>query len=148
MVVEMKKFKKTKNDRPTDKELDKLWAEVCRARDGNYCVYHKELFGRHCCEILQVHHINKKCTNRLRWEVSSGITICRAVHFSIAHSQKPIQENQFREWALGRLPQKEREKLVMFQNAVGGVDRFALKIYLQQQLKKFLAMNKTEEGAG
>lgn len=133
----MKKFKKTKNDRPTDKALDQLWAAVCRARDVNVCRYHKELFNRECTDVLQVHHIQKKTTNRLRWDLDSGITICRGVHFSIAHSQKPIQEKQFREWALGRLPKKSREKLEMYQYAVGGVDRFALKIYLQQKLKEY-----------
>lgn len=131
------KFKKTKNDRPSDKELDALWAAVCRARDGNVCRYHKELFNRECTEVLQVHHHSRKSTNRIRWELSAGITICKAVHFSIAHSQKPVQENQFREWALGRLSQKERDKLLMYQNAVGGLDRFALKIYLKQKLKEF-----------
>lgn len=133
----MKKFKLTRNDRPTDKELDKLWSAVCRARDGNVCRYHKELFNRECTEVLQVHHILKKCTARLRFDLDSGLTICKGVHFAIAHSQKPVQENQFREWAIGRLPKKSREKLEMYQYAVGGVDRFALKIYLQQKLKEY-----------
>ena len=139
----MKKFKLTKNDRPTDKALDALWGACIKARDGNVCRYHKELFNRECAEILQPHHILKKATNRLRWDLDSGITICKSVHFSIAHSQKPIQENQFREWALGRLPKKSREKLEMFQNAVGGVDRFALRIYLKQKLKEFQDANKS-----
>jgi len=143
VIKKRKKFKLTKNDRPTDKEMDKLWGDCVKARDGGTCRYHRELFNQNCYGILQPHHILKKATNRLRWDLDSGITICKGVHFSIAHSQKPVQEDQFREWALGRLSKKIRENLEMYQYAVGGVDRFALKIYLQQQLRKFQDSNRS-----
>jgi len=135
----MKKFKLTKNDLPTDKELDALWRDCCLARDGWRCVYTAEILHQTPLypTVLQAHHILKKATNRLRWDLDSGITLEKGVHFSVAHSQKPVQENQFREWALSRLPRKSREKLEMYQYAVGGVDRFALRIYLQQKLQEF-----------
>jgi len=134
----MKKFKLTKNDRPTDKQLDALWSEACLWRDGHRCVYSFEVLHRQVTgPVLQVHHILKKATNRLRWDLDSGITAEKGVHFGLFHSEKPIVESQMRQWALGRLTKKAQDKLNMYQHAVGGVDRFALKIYLLQKIREF-----------
>ena len=143
MIRKRKKFLKTKNDRPTDKELDRLWSDACIARDGGKCIYTYEIgrYGRtHVIDRggICVHHILKKSTNRLRWDLDNGITVSNTkVHFPIAHSQKPIQETQFREWALGRLSRKSQDRLKMYQYAVGGLDRFALKIYLLQKICEY-----------
>ena len=133
----MRKFLKTKNDRPTDKYLDNLWRVACRARDKNECVYHREIYGRKNIEVLQVHHILQKATNRLRWDLDNGITVTKGIHFGYFHSKKPIQRDQMEQWALMRLPKKAQDRLNMFQNAIGGLDRFALKIYLLQKIKEF-----------
>lgn len=140
----MKKIKylKTVNNRPTDKQLDNLWRECCLARDGYLCRYTKELYKTELNKnnaVLQVHHIMEKATNRLRWDLNNGITIVKDVHFGIAHAKSPTPRNQFREWALDRLTRKERKDLEFIdrQKGTGGVDRFALKIYLEQKLNEF-----------
>jgi len=132
-----KKFLKTKNDRPTDEYLDGLWREACYLRDGGECVYHREILHRKNVEILQVHHILQKSTNRLRWDLDNGITVTKGIHFGYFHSKKPVVRDQMEQWALMRLPKKAQERLNMFQNAVGGLDRFALVIYLKQKIEQY-----------
>ena len=132
----MNKFTKTKNDRPTDKELDVLWREACKARDNYICVYTKEIHHRIHEHELQVHHIMKKATHRMRWDIDNGITLYKGIHFNVAHGPG-CRPKQFEQWALGRLPKKSRDRLNMYQNAIGGVDRFALKVYLLQQIRVF-----------
>ena len=133
-------MKKTISKKPTDKELDRLWAQACRERDGNMCVYTREIHpGRPAItEGLNVHHILRKATHRMRWDMDNGITISQGTHFYVAHGPG-IRSKQFEEWALGRLSLRAQKNLNMFKNMVGGVDKFALKVYLQNQINLFKA---------
>lgn len=132
--------KKTVNKKPTDKELDRLWVKACRARDGNMCVYTREIHpGRPAItEGLNVHHILRKATHRMRWELDNGITISQGTHFYVAHGPG-VRAKQFEQWALSRLSSRAHAHLLLFQNMIGGLDKFALKLYLEKQIKTFEA---------
>ena len=136
------KYLKTVNRRPTDNQLTELWKEACHLRDGGVCRYTKEILHVSLSRneaVLQIHHVMKKASSRLKWDLDNGIVLTKGVHFSIAHSNSPTQENQFRQWALGRLPTKNRADLEFLerQKKTGGVDKFALKLYLEKKIEKF-----------
>ena len=131
-------IKKTVNMRPTDKRLDYLWRTACAARDGYVCVYSKEIHHKIVERDLQVHHIYKKATHRMRWDMDNGITLTKGVHFYVAHGPG-IRPDQFKQWAIQRLPKKAQDRIEMYKNAVGGVDRFALELYLLNQCRKYKA---------
>ena len=137
-----KKFKKTVNNAPSDKYLDDLYREVCLTRDGWMCRYMKE---KHSAVMtrenanLEVHHIMKKTTRRLRWNLSNGITITEKSHKNIAHNQDPTIKNSFRLWALKRLTKTQREGLEKLERLreTGGVNKFTVKEYLKLKLKTY-----------
>jgi len=136
---------KTVNLAPTVEELDALWNKCVKTRDGFKCVYSKEVLGHHVDTILQAHHILEKPNQRLRWELSNGITITKGVHFGVAHSNSVIRRLQFLQWALDRLPKKKRQELLRLDKVktVGGVNKFLVKIYLEKKLKEFESKWKT-----
>lgn len=145
------KFAKTTNHVPTKKQLDELWKKVCLARDGYCCRYTLEIHGVRLKQkeaVLQCHHIMRKASHRLRWDINNGITITKGAHFSVAHSTRPTVENQFRAWALGRLPEKARRELEFLERSrvSGGVDKMALKIYLERELNRFLKSETVKMG--
>ena len=134
---------KTINKAPTIKELDKLWADCVKARDGHICVYSQDIHKKIELEGLNAHHILKKGNYRIRYELDNGITITKGIHFYVAHGPG-CRPKQFEEWALARLPKARREKLLMFQHALGGTNKSALKIYLQKELEKFERNNESK----
>jgi len=112
------------------------------ARDGNKCVYTYEIYKtvlERNQTVLQVHHLMRKSTFRLRWDLTNGITITKGIHYGVAHSNSPTVENQFRGWALDRLPAKDRDALELLERmkSCGGVDRFAVKLYLEKKLMEY-----------
>ena len=123
----MKKLK-TKNSRPTIKELDKLWADVIKARAGHVCEYSGKTEG------LNAHHIHGKPNYRLRYELDNGVCITKGVHFFVAHVQGRAEA--FKAWAM-RLRGLSNEKASLLGMKCGASDLFLIKIFLEKKLKEF-----------
>ena len=119
---------KTVNNRPTLKQLDKLWADCVKARAGMKSEYSGKTIG------LNAHHIHGKSNYRLRYELDNGVCITSGEHFYIAHVQGRAEA--FKQWAM-RLRGLNNEKAQMLSQGCGASDLFAIKIYLSQKLKEF-----------
>ena len=116
--------------RPSIKYLDRLWSQCVKARDG----YKSQCSGS--TENLNAHHILGKATYRLRYSLDNGITITGGEHQYIAHGSR-TRESKFEALALGRLEVNEQEALQRIKYLTGGVDLFAVEMYLKMMLKKF-----------
>jgi len=121
---------KTKNSRPTIKELDKLWADCVKARAGNRCEYSGKTEG------LNAHHVHGKPNYRLRYELDNGVCITKGVHFFVAHVQGRAEA--FKVWAM-RLRGLNNEKAQLLGMNCGASDLFLIKLLLQKKLKEFNA---------
>ena len=117
---------------PTVEILDKLWAKCVKERAG----YKSEWSGK--TENLNAHHIDGKGNYRMRWELDNGVCITNGEHFYRAH--KASTAAKFRKWAMKRRGITEAD-IRLWKRALGGTDKFAVKIYLEQQLKKFKELN-------
>jgi 5-methylcytosine-specific restriction endonuclease McrA len=83
----MKKVKTGKNVKSAEsgtkkkliKELDKLWGEYVRKRDGSCIVCGS-------CNHLQAHHIFSRRYFNTRFNIDNGVSLCFAHHHHLAHS--------------------------------------------------------------
>ena len=114
--------------RPKIKELDKLWADCIKARAGHKSEYSGKT------EKLNAHHIHGKSNYRMRWELDNGVSITSGEHFFIAHIQGRSQK--FKEWAM-KLRKFGEIKAKRLSTQLGGTDLFGVKLFLQQELKKY-----------
>jgi hypothetical protein len=130
----MKKLK-TVNMRPTIKDLDKLWADVVKARAGHKSEYSGKT------ERLNAHHIHGKPNYRLRYELDNGVSITSGEHKFIAH-HTGRQEN-FKQWAM-RLRGLNNEKAGILAMGCGASDLFLIKLLLEKELKKLEKAQKAE----
>ena len=132
----MKKFKKTVNLAPTDKQLDKLWGDCVKARAG----MKSEFSGNP--GILHPHHIMQKPNHRLRWELDNGVCLTGGEHFGW-HRQAKSSWDADRKMAdkakalFLEMRGTTEEKLLILKRQSGGVDKFLVKIYLTQKLAEF-----------
>jgi 5-methylcytosine-specific restriction endonuclease McrA len=62
------------NEKPKDKQLVDLWAEVVKLYDGGKCAY----CGK--TSYLNSHHIFSKSNHSTRYEIINGITLCAGHH--------------------------------------------------------------------
>ena len=117
-----------RNSKPTIKQLDDLWRDVVKAR-ACYKSEYRPAEGYLCA-----HHIDGKPNHRLRWELKNGICLTCGQHNYIFHVQGRAAEAR-------RFAMKVRgiteDWLTLLRREVGGTDRFAVKLYLQQELKKY-----------
>ena len=72
------------------KQLDKLWSETVRARDGR-CV----ICGR--TEFLNAHHIFGRTASATRWDIENGITLC-SKHHTFDNTISPHTTRGSRNW--------------------------------------------------
>lgn len=117
-----------RSNRPTLKELDRLWAECVKARAGYRCEYSGKK-GQ-----LNAHHIDGKPNYRLRYELENGICITNGVHFYVAHHAGRAQE--FRKKAL-QIREIDEKFLETLRHLTGGSDLFLVKLYLEKEFKKW-----------
>ena len=130
----MKKMTKTVNMAPTDKQLDKLWAECVKAIAG----HRSEISGG--VGTLHAHHIMQKPNHRLRWELKNGICLTSGEHFNWHRLAKSSwnedrkQADKAKESFLNIRGISE-DGLAILKRQSGGVDKFLVKLYLEEKLK-------------
>jgi len=123
--------------KPTIKQLDKLWADIVKAKAG----YKSELSGREGMQIggdyvLNAHHLIGKPNHRLRFDLSNGICITKGEHNFDAHGSRTRQEafeNKVKE-----LRGDIYNKLMGLKRYTGS-DLFAIKLYLENELKNIVS---------
>lgn len=95
-----------KSNKPTPakvkKQLDKLWSELVRYRDGHHCRVNGCLH-----DSCHAHHIFSRRHTSTRFDVSNGISLCFAHHKYWAH----VDYEEFREWVIREIGKKEYERL-------------------------------------
>ena len=135
----MKKFKKTVNNAPTDKQLDALCRRVALARAHN-----RSELTQDGLSVLQWHHILHKPNHRLRWELSNIIILTQQEHARYHSYEKKVAYNADSERICRDMMDKflnirgtTRENLAILKRQSGGVDKFLVKVYLQNELKKW-----------
>jgi len=132
----MKKFKLTVNNAPSDRTLNKLWGDCIKARAG----MRSEFSGN--AGTLHPHHIMQKQNHRLRWELDNGVCLTAGEHFSWHRLAKSSWDDD-RKMAdktkalFLKMRGTSEEKLSILKRQSGGVDKIAVKIYLEQKLKDF-----------
>lgn len=94
--VIVKKFNKTK----AKKNLDSLWSQAVRIRDGRCCKC-----GSVTC--LNAHHIFGRRHLATRWVIDNGITLCMPCHIFWAHRDP----GTFMAWWIGKYGKSEFDRL-------------------------------------
>jgi len=113
---------------PTKKDLDKLWSECIKARAG----YKSEWSGKR--DRLNSHHIFKKTSYRLRWELQNGVCITSGEHKFLAHGN---QEAEFLFWAMRLRGLSETHLMLWKHKSTKTVDLWAVREHLKQKLGEF-----------
>lgn len=137
----MKKFKKTVNNAPSDKTLDKLWGDCIKARAGRK----SEISGME--GVLHPHHIMQKPNHRLRWELSNGVCLTAGEHFNwhrLAKSSWDLDRKlaDVQKVVFLKLRGTTEDNLLILKRQSGGVDKFGVKLYLELKIKEFEAENR------
>ena len=114
--------------RPSIAQLDRMWSEAVKLRAGMKSEYSQK------DEYLNSHHIEGKGNHRLRWELDNGVCITSGEHLYIAHRQDRAAD--FRKWAMEKRGITE-DDLTIWKRQLGGIDRFAMYLYLKQAIKKY-----------
>ena len=120
-------MKVRKDYTPTIEELDNLWSKAVKARAGMKSEY-KPAEG----DYLVSHHILKKPTLALRYNLNNGVCITSMQHNFEAHC--PSNEENFKQWALSKRGVTEDYLRLTSRNLI---DRFAVKLYLEQECIKY-----------
>ena len=108
------------------KQCDDLWSEIVKLKAGYKC----EKCGKGKPDVvLNSHHIITRERKSTRWHVSNGVCLCFHDHFYWAH----VDTEGFREWC-----QKIRDydDLNFRRKMPFKLDYMAIKLYLEQELKK------------
>ena len=122
-------MKYTISRRPNKKQLDPLWTKAVKLRA------HMKSEYRHIPDAyIAAHHIEGKATLAMRYSLDNGVCVTTGQHKFIAHTQG--RAKRFREWALKKRGVTEEYLNIISRNRI---DMFTMKIYLQQQIKKYEA---------
>ncbi len=139
----MQKKKMIVNNAPTDKRLDDLWAEAVKARAN----YRSEVsgFGKHTGDVIQAHHIFHKPNHRLRWELKNGICLTVGEHKSYHEFEKRAFKDERKKADDLRakfcfLRNVTEDEMLILKRQTGGVDKFAVMLYLKQAIERFTAV--------
>jgi hypothetical protein len=137
----MKKYLKTVNNAPTDKQMDDLCRRVALKRAKN-----RSELTQDGLSTLQWHHILHKPNHRLRWDLSNIIILTMEEHARYHYYEKKVAYDADSERICRDMMDKflkvrgtTRENLEMLKRQSGGVNKICLKILLEQQLKEFEA---------
>lgn len=120
---------KIQKRRNIKQECDKLWSRLIKLRAGNK----SELSGK--TENLHSHHIFGKPNLRLRYELDNGICLTAGEHKFIAHHEG--RRHKIIELATIRNGKKRMRELEMMRSGVSKTNLYQVKLYLQQELKKY-----------
>ena len=115
------------NQRPTVKQLDRLWNKVIKLRAKGESEY------KHIPDsYLAAHHIVGKITHALRYNLDNGVCITVGQHKFVAHHTG--RAKKFKEWALKKRGVYEEDLEL---TAYNQVDRFLMKEYLERKIKEY-----------
>lgn len=111
---------------PTDKQLDAMCRRITvELRDKNKCC--------HCgkTEALSASHVFPKGTyKRLRWDIDNVKALCYRCHMHWWHKDPEASD-----WFKAKYPERW-ERLKLLKDTAGYIDRFAIKLYLEQEIKR------------
>lgn len=125
-------------NKPTPKQCEELWKKCIKERAG----WRSEYSGK-SGEPMHPHHIMGKPNHRLRFELDNGICITGGEHHFIAHHTG--RSADFREKAC-KIRGTSEDHLKQLGRQTGGVDLWAVWIYLTKKLKEFTVLNSTASG--
>lgn len=133
-----KHIRKIKSQPGIKKQCDDLWIEIIKAKAG----YKSEISGRGRKEGIQItsHHIAGKPNFYLRYLLENGI--CLENHeehiFGVHNKFDPVKSNEMTKKIIKKIGEERYEQLCRARKRKGGKgDYQAVKIYLQQELKKY-----------
>lgn len=112
-----------------DKDLDALCRAVVFHRDGFRCV--------RCgsTQNLQWSHVYSRRFKALRWAPSGSMCLCAGCHLGFWH-HKPLDAVA---WWIGKYGHDAHVLLQHTLKQTGKVDRYALKLWLEMELKRLAA---------
>jgi hypothetical protein len=128
------------NLKPTDKQLTALWQKCVKARAG----WKSEISGGG--SPICGHHIFHKPNLRLRYSLEFGVCLTNAEHARYHYYEKcafPKDRKIADDMRIVflNIRGETEEKAMIFKRQTGGTDHFALKIYLENELKKYEGKN-------
>ena len=134
-MIKKKNYKKLKLDRTVEKkELDKLWAELVKLRASNKC----EKCGKR--EYLNAHHIYSRSNYSTRWDETNGCCLC-AGHHTLTNDSAHKAPMEFIEWIKEKRGETWYQTLRLKANNIHKQDKKLLKIYLEEEIKKWKLIN-------
>ncbi len=124
--------KRRKTERQSLKdELDKLWSKCVRYRDKNKC----QLCGR---EGNNPHHIFTRSRLNTRFDLDNGITLCCGCHTLNPNLSAHKAPRNWWIWLESKKGKQWVNELEFRSQMDGhGLDLNLVKIYLEQELKKY-----------
>lgn len=101
----VKKARRGEDKTRLKKELDDLFSEYIRRRDGRcqFCLKVNDY------KKLSAHHIWSRTSMAGRWAPANGLALCFSCHRNIAHQKYEV----FRRWLIGRVGEEAFEKLMI-----------------------------------
>ena len=123
------------NNIPSDKHLDNLWQIAIILRD-RCCMYSKIVLSELRNRDLVGHHITKKGSYRLRWNLENGICLTSWIHEKVAHGHY-LEARKMQAWATSLLTKKQKEKIFQAKWQLGNVDKIEVKDYLTRKIRAF-----------
>ena len=117
--------------KPQKNKLDRLFQQTIVKRDGKCQICSKEA-------RLNAHHIYSRARMNTRWDLENGIALCVGCHtFSSTLSAHKTPRAFFR-WLEQRKGKKWVDDLEIRSDMIAqNLDYNLLKIYLEQELKKY-----------
>jgi predicted restriction endonuclease len=107
-------------------ECDLLWSQIIRSK--NKC----QLCGK--TEGLQAAHIFSRTNKNTRWDVQNGLCLCLRCHLYFAHKEPMLFAEKVKEMLGQKVYRELRQRA---QISAKGQDLQAIKIFLEQELKKY-----------
>jgi hypothetical protein len=127
-------------NKPTKKELDKLWQDCIKTRAG----WKSEVsgLGKDRGYVIQGHHIFHKQNLRLRYSLEFGICLTKNEHMQYHEFEKrPFITDRHKADDLRArflaIRKETEDKALAFKRQTGGMNLFLVKEYLKQKLKEF-----------
>jgi hypothetical protein len=115
---------------PIDKELDNLWSQLVKLKAGNKCEKCRRT------QNLNSHHLYSRSNRAVRHDPENGCCLCSGCH-ALNNDSAHKAPADFWEWIRKKRGETWYQMLRIRANTVTKHDKKLLKIYLQQELKKY-----------
>jgi len=118
-----------KANRATTAQLDELWKEIIRKRDGALC--------RRCKKDtrLQVHHIMSRRHQKLKWMTSNGMVLCAGCHLWV-HGRTGASTMEISRWLEAEIGARELLRLEAAKQIRGKPqDHNLVKLLLEKEMR-------------